>query len=59
MRSRPAHISLTDTSTKADALWLSGDRERWRCYLDIDWEFVFYCHDCDEREFDGRLSDSV
>jgi hypothetical protein len=33
-------------------VWLPTDEDRWRAYLDIDDELVFYCPDCAGREFD-------
>ena len=32
-------------------VWLPGDDERWRAYLDTDDELVFYCPECAKREF--------
>ena len=32
-------------------VWLPGDEDRWRAYLDTDDELVFYCAECAEREF--------
>jgi hypothetical protein len=34
-------------------VWLPGDEERWRAYLDTDSDLVFYCPECAEREFDA------
>jgi hypothetical protein len=34
-------------------VWLPADEDRWRCYLDIDDELVFYCPHCAAREFDN------
>lgn len=32
-------------------VWLPGDEDRWRAYLDTDDELVFFCSECAEREF--------
>ena len=29
----------------------TADEERWLAYLDTDSELVFYCPECNEREF--------
>ena len=40
-------------SQRAECLevWLPGDEDRWRAYLDTDSELVFYCPECADREF--------
>jgi hypothetical protein len=35
-------------------VWLPGDDDRWRAYLDTDSELVFYCSECAERESSAR-----
>jgi RNase P subunit RPR2 len=52
-------VDVIPRCVECDALWLPGDPERWRCYLDVAWELVFYCPECAEREFDKGSGDSV
>jgi RNase P subunit RPR2 len=47
------HVALTPQCAECHDVWLPGDEERWRAYLDTDSEIVFYCPECAEREFDG------
>jgi hypothetical protein len=46
--------ALISQCAECDALWLSGDEERWCAYLTDDEpaEVAFYCPECAEREFD-------
>jgi hypothetical protein len=44
-------VALILRCAECGAHWLSDDHERWRAYRDTDWELVFYCPDCAEREF--------
>ena len=44
-------VALIPQCAECGEIWLSGDKERWRAYLDTDSELVFYCPECAEREF--------
>jgi hypothetical protein len=36
---------------QSHAVWLPGDEERWRAYLEGDDEIQVFCPECAEREF--------
>jgi hypothetical protein len=44
-------VALVPRCAECGEAWLPDDEERWRAYLDIDDEVVFYCFKCAEREF--------
>jgi hypothetical protein len=47
----PEQVALVPQWSECLEVWLPGDEERWRAYLDTDDELVFYCPECAEREF--------
>ncbi len=46
-------VALIPQCAECGEVWLPGDDDRWRAYLDTDDELVFYCPHCAEREFDN------
>jgi hypothetical protein len=47
-------VALIPQCAECGEVWLPGDEDRWKAYLDTDDELVFYFPDCAEREFDER-----
>lgn len=44
-------VALLPQCPECGEAWLPADEDRWRAYLDIDDELVFYCRECANREF--------
>lgn len=45
-------VALIPQCAECLEVWMPGDEERWRGYLDTDDVLVLYCPKCAEREFD-------
>ena len=46
-------VAQTPTCAECGDVWLPADMDRWRLRLDIDDDLVWFCPECDEREFAG------
>jgi hypothetical protein len=49
-------VALIPRCAECLVVWLPGDEERWRAYLDTDDELVFYCPEWADREFGQLIS---
>jgi hypothetical protein len=44
-------VALTPTCAGCGDVWLPADMNRWKLHLDVDEDPVWFCLDCDAREF--------
>jgi RNase P subunit RPR2 len=44
-------VAQTPTCADCGDVWLPADRDRWKLHFDVDDELVWFCSECDEREF--------
>ena len=49
-------VALIPRCAECLVVWLPGDEERWRAYLNTDDELVFYCPEWADREFGQLIS---
>jgi len=44
-------VALTPACAECGDVWLPADTDRWKLHLDVDDDPVWFCPDCDAREF--------
>ena len=47
----PREVALIPRCAECGDVWLPADRDRWRLRRDEDDELVWFCPECDWREF--------
>jgi hypothetical protein len=46
-----SQVVLTPTCAECGDVWLPADTDRWKLHLHVDDDPVWFCLDCDAREF--------